>query len=47
MVPKRPIFKAFCDLGAAKMAYNGLEIGSFHLFGHPKCFRIIFGKTHF
>ena len=26
------------------MAYNGLKIGSFHLFGHPKCSGIFLGK---
>ena len=29
------------------MACNGLNMGSFHLFRHPKWSRIIFGKTHF
>ena len=29
------------------MACNGLKMGSFHLFRHPKWSRIIFGKTHF
>ena len=29
------------------MAYNGLKMGTFHLFGHPKCSGIIFGKTYF
>ena len=47
LVAKQPIFKAFCDLGGAKMACNGLKMGSFHLFRHPKWSRIIFGKTHF
>ena len=46
-VPKQPIFKAFCDFGGAKMACNGLKMGSFHLFVHPKRCRIIFGKTNF
>ena len=46
-VPKQPILKAFCDFGGAKMACNGLKRGSFHLFRHPKCSRIIFGKPHF
>ena len=46
-VAKQPIFKAFCDFGGAKMACYGLEMGSFHLIGHPKWSRIIFGKTHF
>ena len=29
------------------MACNGLKMGSFHLFVHPKRCRIIFGKTNF
>ena len=29
------------------MACNGRKRGSFHLFMHPKWYRIIFGKTHF
>ena len=29
------------------MACNGLKMGSFQLFVHPKWSRIIFGKTHF
>ena len=29
------------------MACNGLKMGLFHLFVHPKWSRIIFGKTHF
>ena len=40
-------FKAFCDFGEAKMACNGLKMGSFHLFRHPQWCRIIFGKTHY
>ena len=40
-VPKQPIFKAVCDFGVAKMACNGLKMGSFHLFRHPKRSRII------
>ena len=28
LVPKYPIFKAFCDFGGAKMACNGLKVGS-------------------
>ena len=47
LVPKQPIFKAFCDFGVAKMACHGLKKDSFHLFRHPKWSRIIFGKTHF
>ena len=46
-VPKQPFFKAFCDFGVAKMTCNGLKMGSFHFFRHPKWSRIIFGKTHF
>ena len=42
-----PFFKAFCDFRGAKMACNGLKMGSFHLFMHPKWCRIIFGKTPF
>ena len=29
------------------MACNGLKMGSFHLFRHPKWSRIIFEKIHF
>ena len=29
------------------MACNRLNMGPLHLFSHPKCSRIIFGKTHF
>ena len=29
-------FKAFRDFRRAKIAYNGLKTGSFHLFMHPK-----------
>ena len=47
LVPKQPIFKAFCESGGAKMACNGLKKGSFHLFRHPKWSRIIVGKTRF
>ena len=47
LVPKQPIFKAFCDFGGAKMACNGLKVGPFHLLRHPKWSRIIFRKTHF
>ena len=47
LVPKQPIFKAFCVFGGAKMGRNGLKKGSFHLFRHPKWSWIIFGKTHF
>ena len=46
LVPIQPIFKAFCDFRGAKMAYNGLKMGTFHLFAHPKCSGIIFGETH-
>ena len=44
---KQPIFKAFCEYGVAKMACNGLKLGSFHLLVHPKWSRIIIGKAHF
>ena len=44
LVAKQPIFKAFCDFGRAKITCNGLKMGSFHLFRHPKWSRIIFGK---
>ena len=47
LVPNQPIFKAFCDFGGAKMACNGLKVGSFHLFRHPKWSRTIFGKNTF
>ena len=29
------------------MACNGLKMGSFYSLRHPKCSRIIFGKTYF
>ena len=47
LVAKQPNFKAFCDFGGAKMACNGLKVGSFHLFVHPKWSKVIFGKKHF
>ena len=47
LVAKQAIFKAFCDVGVAKMACKGLKMGSFHLFRHPKWPGIVFGKTHF
>ena len=31
----------------AKIACNGLKMGSFLLFVHPKWSGIVFGKTHF
>ena len=46
-VSKQPISKAFCDFGGAKTACNGLKMGPFHLFRHPKWSRIIFGKNTF
>ena len=36
LVTKWPIFKAFWDLRWAKMARDGLKMGLFHLFVHPK-----------
>ena len=42
MVLKQPIFKAFSDLKRAKIAQNGLKIGLFHLFVHPKWPKIFF-----
>ena len=36
LVTKWPIFKAFWDLRGAKMAPNGLKLGSFHLFCAPQ-----------
>ena len=42
-----PFSMPFSDFGGAKMACNGLKMGSFHLFRHPKWSRIIFGNTHF
>ena len=47
LVAKRPIFKAFGDFGGAKIVCNGLQVGSFHLFRHPKWSRIIFWKNTF
>ena len=29
------------------MAYNGFMLGMFHLYGDPKCSRIICGTTRF
>ena len=40
-------FKAFCDFRRAKIAYNGLKTGSFHLFVHPKRSSSHYGKTRF
>ena len=40
-------FKAFCDFRWAKIAYNGLKTGSFHLFMDPKRSSYHFGKTRF
>ena len=40
-------FKAFCDFRRAKIAYNGLKAGSFHLFMHPKRSSYHSGKTRF
>ena len=40
-------FKAFCDFRQAKIAYNGLKTGPFHLFMHPKRFSYHSGKTPF
>ena len=47
LVPKHPIFKAFCDFGGATMACNGLKSGSFHMFRHRKWSGIIFRKNTF
>ena len=47
MVAKQPSFKAFCDFGGAKMAGNGIKMGSFHLFRHPKWCRIVLEKHIF
>ena len=40
-------FKAFCDFRRAKIAQNGLKMGSFHLFVHAKRSRHHFGKKVF
>ena len=40
-------FKAFCDFRRAKIAYNGLKTGSFHLFMHPKRSSYHSRKTRF
>ena len=40
-------FKAFCDFRRAKIAYNGLKMGSFRLFVHPKQSSHHFGKKVF
>ena len=40
-------FQAFCDFRRVKIAYNGLKMGSFHLFVHPKRSSYHFGKTGF
>ena len=47
VVPNWPIFKALSALRGAKIAQHGLQMGSFHLFVHPKWSKSIFGKTHF
>ena len=44
---KKPIFKAFSDLGGAKMPCTRLKKRSFNLFRHPKWPKTIFWKTHF
>ena len=36
MVPNWPIFKALSALRGATIPQNGLKMGSFHLFVHPK-----------
>ena len=42
-----PFSRHFVTLEGPKWLANGLKMGSFHLFRHPKWLRIIFGKTHF
>ena len=53
LVPKQPIFKAFCDFRGAKMAYNMFKMPTFHL-GTPNAARLVLEKhildpflTHF
>ena len=46
-VPKETFFKAFCDFAVAKMPCIGRTKGSFHLFRHPKWFKIIVWKNTF
>ena len=41
-----PFSRHLCDGGGPELGCNGLKMGSFHLFRHPKWFGIIFGKTH-
>ena len=45
-VPKWSIFKALLHLSGAKIAQNGLKMGSFHFVGHPEC-RVIIFRMHF
>ena len=50
-IPTRPTFKAFFGLlrgqNAPKWTQNGLKMGSFHPFVHPKWSRMRFGKMRF
>ena len=36
VVPKQPIFRSLSALRGAKIAQHGRQMGSFHLFVHPK-----------
>ena len=40
-------FQGFLDFLGAKMPQNGLKLGSFHPFVHPKWSRMGFGKMRF
>ena len=47
LVTKRPILKAFWDVGVVQMAPNGLQMGLFHMAVQPKLSTITVGKTQF
>ena len=46
-ITKWPLFNNFWEPNGAKMAQNGLQMGTFHLLVHPKWPMITFGKTRF
>ena len=46
-ITTRPSFNAFWTFGRPKGPHNGLKMGSFHLFVHPKWSRMRFEKKHF
>ena len=45
LVTNWPIFKALRGLGGAQIAQIRLQMGSFHLFVHPKWSPITYGKA--